>query len=64
MWSKNKYRENSHLKTHFTDYTIAKSEHFYHVGSRGELRNSMEEALVTNRPVSEAAFSAPQLSFL
>jgi DNA adenine methylase len=45
-WKENKYRRNDHLIRHFSNYPIRTFEHFYHVGSTENLRNSMEEALV------------------
>lgn len=48
MWLRNKYRENSHLIKWFSDYPIVTKNHFYHVGSKEELRNEMEEALVVS----------------
>lgn len=45
-WKGNKYRRNEHLERHFSDFPIITQEHFYHVGSKESLRNSMEEALV------------------
>ena len=45
-WKENKYRSNDHLEKHFSDYSTLTKDHFYHIGSKESLRNSMEEALV------------------
>jgi DNA adenine methylase len=70
MWSKNKYRENEHLKRWFSDFAITTFKHFYHVGSTENLRNEMEEALVitprfaVERTAEKPAEAAPQLALL
>jgi DNA adenine methylase len=69
MWSKNKYRENDHLKKWFSDFAIKTRKHFYHVGSTEDLRNEMEEALVVTPHFSvelaaENPAPAPQLALL
>lgn len=46
MWNKNKYRENEHLRKHFSEYPYVTYAHYYHVGSTEDLRNAMEEALI------------------
>lgn len=46
MWAENRYRENTHLQTHFRDFSIRLFAHFYHVGSHENLRNEMMEALI------------------
>jgi hypothetical protein len=46
MWAKNKFRENEHLTRWFSDFEIARQNHFYHVGPTEDLRHEMEEALV------------------
>lgn len=48
MWKKNTYRENDHLKKHFSDFPCLTYDHFYHVGSTEDLRNAMEEALIVS----------------
>ncbi len=45
-WKQNKYRVNEHLVKHFADYPTVTTQHFYHIGSTEDLRNSMEEAIV------------------
>lgn len=45
MWLENKYRRNSHMDDHWTEFEWRTQSHFYHVGSREALRNSMEEVL-------------------
>lgn len=67
MWKKNKYRENEHLNAHFSNYRTVTMEHFYHVGSSEDLRNSMEEALVTSMssvPQTPASAVAEQLALI
>ena len=46
MWSENKYRRNDRMHSAFENYEIKTFSHFYHLGSRESLRNSMTEALV------------------
>ncbi len=46
MWKRNKYRENEHLKKHFSKYPCVTYTHYYHVGATEDLRNAMEEALI------------------
>lgn len=48
MWYKNKFRENSHIKEHFSDFKCLEYDHFYHVGAQESLRNSMIEGLIVN----------------
>ena len=45
-WKENRYRANEYLPEATADLTIKTTRHFYHVGSREEFRNSIEEALV------------------
>ena len=46
MWKQNKYRSNEHISAYW-DWAIELTmEHFYYVGSRETLRNSMTEALL------------------
>lgn len=45
MWLENKYRRNEHMDDHWTDFEWRVQSHYYHVGSREALRNSMEEVL-------------------
>ena len=49
-WYQNKYRKNETVDSNWRgeQHTINFQEHFYHVGSSEELRNSMIEALVSN----------------
>lgn len=49
MWKQNKYRQNQYLDRHFSGYPCVTYRHYYHVGSREELRNEMEEALILSR---------------
>jgi DNA adenine methylase len=46
MWSENKYRKNSHIEREWSGNVIRTFSHFYHVGSKESLRNSMQEALI------------------
>ena len=46
MWKKNKYRENVHLAEYWLWAQELTQDHFYYVGARESLRNSMEEALM------------------
>lgn len=46
MWLENKYRRNDHIDQHWSGLIIRTKSHFYHVGSKESLRNSMVEALV------------------
>jgi len=46
LWYQNRYRKNEYVDKLFSDFTIKKYEHFYHVGSKESLRNSMTEALI------------------
>ncbi|MDR6420252.1 DNA adenine methylase [Paraburkholderia phenoliruptrix] len=65
MWKENKYRENSHLLEHFSDYAMETFSHFYHVGSSESLRGEMEEALIIspqNLVDESARLSPPDLS--
>ncbi len=45
-WKQNKFRVNSHLSQHFSDYPIITKAHFYHVGATESLRHAIQEALV------------------
>jgi DNA adenine methylase len=46
MWLRNKYRENTHIDDHWSWASLHTTEHFYHVGSKETLRNSVTEALL------------------
>jgi len=48
LWLENKYRKNEHIERLFSEFSIKTFEHFYHVGSSEDLRNSMTEALILN----------------
>ncbi len=48
MWKENRYRRNLHLESHWSGLCEKNLNHFYHVGSRENLRNSMIEALVVD----------------
>ncbi len=54
-WHSNVYRENLAIQQHWQNaqYHIQTAEHFYHVGSTEDLRNTMTEALITNYPIIE-----------
>lgn len=45
LWCKNKYRKNPDLAL-FKGYQIKTIQHFYHLGSTEDLRNTMVEALI------------------
>ncbi|ABK77261.1 site-specific DNA methylase [Cenarchaeum symbiosum A] len=47
LWYENKYRRNDTIDRYFSGFAIHKHEHFYHLGSTENLRNSMVEALIT-----------------
>jgi len=46
MWLENRYRQNSHVDDYWADAEVRTMEHFYHIGSTEDLRNSMTEALL------------------
>ena len=48
LWYENRYRKNDDIELLFGEFTVKKHEHFYHVGSTENLRNSVTEALITN----------------
>lgn len=48
LWYENKYRKNYDVEKYFSDFTIKKHEHFYHVGATESLRNTMTEVLIMN----------------
>jgi DNA adenine methylase len=50
MWLKNRFRENDYLKYWNTDNMI-EIEHFYHIGSIEQYRNSMTEALIVKQDI-------------
>ena len=50
MWKQNKHRKNEHIDEDWSWATERTREHFYHLGSTEELRNSMTEALLLNKP--------------
>jgi DNA adenine methylase len=45
-WKQNKYRSNPHLENISTDLVVKTFSYYYHVGSKEEFRNEIEEALV------------------
>lgn len=48
MWRRNRFRENDHIAAHWPDWDVRTTSHFYHVGSREDLRHAVEEAIVTS----------------
>lgn len=48
LWYENRYRHNDDVDVLFGQFTVEKYEHFYHLGSTEDLRNSITEALITN----------------
>lgn len=66
MWLENKYRRNAYVDRWFSSYRIETTAHFYHVGSREELRNEMIEALVISHGAAllEKSSVAPSVSDL
>jgi len=46
MWKENAYRRNAHIDHAWGGLPLRTADHFYHVGSREELRHPMTEALV------------------
>ena len=46
MWLENRYRKNVHIEECWDGLEIRICSHFYHVGSREDLRNEMDEALL------------------
>lgn len=46
MWKENRYRKNRHLPVYWGGLRVKKFNHFYHIGSKVSLRNSITEALV------------------
>ena len=49
MWKENKYRSNNHLDNQWNGDHINIFNHFYHIGSKENLRNEMLEALVIKK---------------
>ncbi len=47
-WHHNDYRENTYLKSLWSQHNIFTREHFYHVGGKEKNRNPVIEALITN----------------
>jgi DNA adenine methylase len=47
-WHHNDFRENEYVKSLWSEHSVLKREHFYHVGGKEENRNPVIEALVTN----------------
>lgn len=56
MWKENKYRYNQHIDLYWNGLVERTFNHFYHVGSTENLRNSMEEALLI-KPGYEAVLA-------
>lgn len=48
IWKQNKYRSNELITNKPLNTAIRTAAHFYHVGSREDLRSEMEEALIIN----------------
>lgn len=46
MWLENQYRRNTHIDTHLASFELRSHTHFYHVGSKEQFRNAMDEALI------------------
>jgi DNA adenine methylase len=59
MWLENRYRQNSYVEDYWPDAEVRTMEHFYHIGSTEDLRNSMIEALLI-RPGFESRARLPK----
>jgi len=46
MWLENQHRKNAHIEACWSALEMCVCQHFYHVGSREELRGAMSEALL------------------
>jgi DNA adenine methylase len=46
MWLENRHRRNDHLDEYWSNCDMRMHRHFYHVGSKENYRNEMQEALV------------------
>lgn len=51
-WHSNKYRENEYVSGLWSSFEVLTKELFYHVGAKERNRNSMQEALIANYPIS------------
>lgn len=51
-WHSNKYRSNEYVSGLWSEFEVLTKEHFYHVGASEGNRNSMQEALIANYPVT------------
>ena len=61
-WKENRHRRNPYLPEEDADLVIRTTRHFYHVGSREELRNPIEEALVIKRGFACSVPEAAQIA--
>lgn len=61
MWRENRYRRNSHLERDWSTFDMRVHHHIYHVGSREQYRNAMQEALVI-KPGFAASPAEPSLN--
>lgn len=48
-WKQNKHRCNPFLESEMSGTVVRTTRHFYHVGSREDLRGEMEEALIVSK---------------
>jgi DNA adenine methylase len=46
MWMQNRHRKNTHIEECWSGLEVRICSHFYHVGSREDFRNEMDEALI------------------
>ena len=58
MWLENQYRQNSHIQECWSDLERRICQHFYHVGSKENLRGSIAEALLI-KPGFSASVDQP-----
>jgi DNA adenine methylase len=62
-WKQNKHRRNPFLESAMADTVIRTTKHFYHVGSREDLRGEMEEALIVSKDFVSKHELTPQSDF-
>ncbi len=58
MWLENQYRQNSHIQECWSDLEMRICQHFYHVGSKENLRGAIAEALLI-KPGFSASVDQP-----
>lgn len=62
-WHHNDFRKNEFIDSHWSIFSVATRDHFYHVGGKEANRNPVVEAMITNYKLDRRAAEAAMKQF-